>query len=64
MEFNLHIGEDGWPPDRIQIMILCDIRRELKKLNSLLHCHNFIEIPKILRGVRKNTYKRRRKKKP
>jgi hypothetical protein len=38
-----------------------DIRAELKRLNHLLHCHNFTEIPGVLRGIRRNTTKRKRK---
>lgn len=30
---------------------LVDVRNELQKLNSLLHCQNFIDIPNILRRV-------------
>lgn len=40
--------------------ILLDIREELKRLNGLLHCHNFVEIPSILRAVKKNTTKKRK----
>ena len=35
--------------------LLIDIRRELKSLNSLLHCHNTLEIPRLLRKIRANT---------
>jgi hypothetical protein len=62
LEFDLGV-EGGWRDGQIAIVILCDIRRELKKLNTLLHCSNFTDIPPILRGVRKNTTKRRPKKK-
>lgn len=39
--------------DRAQLAVLMDLRDELKRLNNLLHCHNFIAIPNILRGIRK-----------
>jgi hypothetical protein len=43
-----------------QTAVLMDIRDELKRLNGLLHCSNFIAIPTILRGVRRNTAKPRK----
>ncbi len=45
--------------DHAQLAALYDIRDELKQLNRLLHCHNFIEIPQILRQVEKNTRKKK-----
>lgn len=63
LEFNLRINADGtWPADKIQIAVLCDIRRELKKLNRLLHCPNFTTTPTTLRLIQRNTTKRRKKK--
>lgn len=38
-----------------------DIRDELQKLNALLGCHNFTAIPNVLRGIRRNTAKPRKK---
>lgn len=32
-----------------------DIRDELKSMNAILHCSNFLEIPQILRSVRAST---------
>lgn len=51
--------------DIIQIALLMDLRDELKKLNVLLHCPNFIAIPWKLDQIRLNTAKHRpaRKKK-
>jgi hypothetical protein len=46
-----------------QICVLQDIRDELKRLNSLLHCKNFVEIPYILRSIRCNTAKPQLKRK-
>lgn len=48
--------------ERASIAVLMDIRdemqslnMEMRRLNALLHCPNFIEIPRILRRVRSNT---------
>lgn len=34
-----------------QLAVLMDIRDELQKLNSLLHCHNFTSLPQVLRRM-------------
>lgn len=47
----------------VQVALLMDLRDELQKLNRLLHCSNFLEIPRILRTIRHNTTKPRRRKK-
>lgn len=47
--------------ESIHSALLMDIRDELKELNRLLNCRNFIAIPSILRGIRTNTTKRKRK---
>lgn len=47
----------------IQSALLMDLRDELKKLNALLHCPNFISIPQTLNDIRRNTTKKRRVKK-
>ena len=39
----------------VQVAVLMDLRDELKRLNNLLNCPNFISIPRILRGIRRNT---------
>lgn len=52
----------SWPA--AQTAVLMDIRDELKKLNRLLYCDNFISIPSILRAVRANTSKPRPRLKP
>jgi len=53
-------GEVSW--DGRQLAVLMDIRDELKRLNTLLHCSNFTAIPGELRAIRRNTTKPRRKK--
>lgn len=39
----------------VGIAVMMDVRDELKKLNALLHCHNTVAIPEILRGIKRNT---------
>jgi hypothetical protein len=41
--------------DSAQLAVLMDLRDELKQLNALLNCHNFLVIPTILRMIRDNT---------
>jgi hypothetical protein len=43
----------------VPIAVLMDIRDDLKKLNALLHCHNFVGIPQTLRTIAKQTKKRK-----
>lgn len=47
--------------DGCLLAVAMDIRDELQKLNSLLHCHNFVVIPDILRTIRRNTTKPKKK---
>jgi len=44
-------------------VLLMDIRAELRNLNRILNCQNFLMMPKVLRDIRRNTTKRPRKKK-
>lgn len=39
--------------------VLMDIRDELKRLNGLFHCLNFMSIPNKLDAIRRNTAKKR-----
>lgn len=41
------------------LAVLMDIRDELKKLNQLLYCHNFLEMPFTLKKIEKNTTKKK-----
>lgn len=43
--------------------LLMDIRDELQKLNRLLHCPKFTDIPHPLRAIRSNTAKPKKGKK-
>lgn len=47
--------------DTIKVSVLMDIRDELKSLNQVLHCPNALDIPHILRDIRRNTTRKRRK---
>lgn len=45
-------NEDGsWTADRMQVALLMDIREELQRLNTRLHCHNFLGMPGQLRAI-------------
>ena len=46
----------------LTLAVLVEVRDELKKLNALLHCDNFIRIPTELKHIRRNTTKKRRPK--
>lgn len=59
---NWSIGDGpSYSYDAAHLAVLMDLRDELKRLNRLLHCPNFIEIPRILREIRRNTTRRKRK---
>lgn len=47
--------------DQAGVAVLMDIRDELKQLNSIISCPNFIDIPRKLDAIRKNTTKPKRK---
>lgn len=51
--------ENGNVPtwERIQIAVLMDLRDELKLLNGLLRCPNFMAIPRKLDRISRNTAK-------
>lgn len=57
---NWSLGDKVTTWDECQLSVLMDIRDELKttnielrSLNTLLRCHNFTDIPRILRGIRR-----------
>lgn len=52
-----HIGT--W--EKVGIAVLMDIRRELRRLNQVLACPNFMGIPGTLKHIQRNTTKRRRR---
>lgn len=45
--------------DAAKLQVMQDIRDEIQKLNALLHCHNFIAIPRKLDAIVKQTKKRK-----
>ncbi len=49
--------------DGAQLAVLMDIRDELRQLNRVFECHNFLRIPRVLDSIRRNTHKIKRKKK-
>ncbi len=61
--WQLPVAADGgiktW--EAVNVAVLMDIRDELKRLNYLLNCHNFVEFPRTLREIAKNTEKRKQK---
>lgn len=56
--------ENGQVPswERVNLAVLMDLRDELQKLNALLGCRNFTEIPQTLRRISANTAKKRKAK--
>ncbi len=53
-------GTVNW--EGLHAAVLMDIRDELQKLNRLLSCQNFREVPEVLRGIKRNTAKPRKAK--
>lgn len=45
----------------IHSAILMDIRDELKRLNNRIQCHDFLQIPRVLRAIQRNTGKKKKK---
>jgi len=58
MNWNLP-DESSW--DVAKLAVLMDIRDELKALNAILSCPNFLGIPFTLRDISRNTRKPKRK---
>jgi hypothetical protein len=57
-------GDDGriLSVDHAELAVLMDIRDELKRLNDVFHCNNFIGVPYKLERIARNTSKPRRRK--
>lgn len=64
--WKIRTNADGTvPAPDAHLAVLMDIRDEMKKLNGLLHCQNFVAIPAILRQiVRKLPPRKPARKKP
>jgi hypothetical protein len=45
----------------VPIAVLMDIRDELKRLNNVLQCPNFIAVPAKLDRIERNTRKKRKR---
>jgi hypothetical protein len=50
-------GRSTW--DQVIGALLMDIRDELQRINNVLHCSNFLEIPHKLDSIKRNTAKKR-----
>lgn len=46
--------------DAIHSALLMDIRDELRTLNRVFACPNFIRIPRVLDAIRRNTAKKKK----
>lgn len=53
LDFNVWRGNDGWSAEWMAASVLQDIRDELQKLNTLLHCSNFTTLPATVRSIRR-----------
>jgi hypothetical protein len=58
-------GKVYWPPTSgrcgATLALLMDIRDELQRLNEVLHCSNFLAVPRKLDRIARNTAKPRRR---
>jgi len=54
-------GGETVPSETVTNALLMDIRDELKRLNAVLHCTNFLDIPRQLRLICQNTTKPKKK---
>lgn len=63
-DWQLPAREDGesLSVEAAQLAVLMDLRDELKRLNDLLRCENFLSIPRVLRRISRNTAKPRKAK--
>lgn len=62
VNWQLHMlanGNASW--DVVHSALLMDLRDELKRLNALLHCGNFIGIPSTLTRIARAVEPRKRK---
>lgn len=61
--WNIWMNDDGSiPVEQLQVLLLQEVRDELKSMNSILHCTNFLDIPWILKQIKLNTNKPKTKK--
>ena len=57
---NWNLSENSISYEEAKVSMLMDLRDELKELNSLLRCSNFLSIPTNLRLIAVNTTKNKR----
>lgn len=55
-------GSRTYNIEQVQLAVLMDIRQELNRLNSLLRCTNFLNIPHDLKKLRIATERKHTKK--
>ena len=59
----IYQNDDGkYDSDMVDRWIQFKMLKELEALNALLSCPNFVQIPKTLREIKRNTTKPKRKK--
>ena len=60
-QWDLWESDDNlYSPDQVLLAVMMDIRAEIRRLNSVLQCPNFISVPSKLDQIARNT-KRRKK---
>jgi hypothetical protein len=60
-DWNLHCDDStgtSWNSQQITLILLHEIRNELKTLNRLLGCSRFVAIPTTLTTIARNTKKK------
>ena len=61
VDWSISENDNGrYDHDQVMRAIMLDIREELKRLNNVLQCPNFIAVPSKLDQIVKNTRKRRK----
>lgn len=61
IDWHIYVNpDDTWSDSKVTIALLNDIREELKLLNAVLHCPNFMDIPHKLERIKRNTTKKRK----
>lgn len=63
-EWNIGDTLNGVSWNQVQCAVLMDIRDELQRMNAILHCSNFLAIPRKLDDIKRNTAKRRKTRRP
>lgn len=51
--------DQAFTRDRVACILLQEVRDELKRLNALLHCSNFLRVPHHLREIAADTTAKR-----